>query len=104
MTISVRKYFFDEVMVNGNTELDFIKGSIPDMDLRTVDFFTVTASTEDRLDLISFKYYGSYDFGWLIAEHNDLLDPVSEVKIGLVLKIPSMTDYYQYYNRNTRVP
>lgn len=102
MSMTIRKYFFDEVEVNGNKEIDYLSTRLTGMSLSTVDTHRVSAVTAGRLDLISVIFYGTYDLGWLICEHNQLKDPVGDVFVGRVLKIPSITEYYQYYNRNTR--
>lgn len=104
MAITLRKYYYDEVTVDGNKELDYLTSRLNGMSLETRDFHRIDAVTEDRPDLISLKYYGNYHLGWLIAEHNNILDPVEGFKINTVLRIPSLDEYYQYYNRNTRSP
>lgn len=102
MTITTREFFYDEATVNGNLELDYLTSRLAGMTLETREFYRVDASTENRVDLISLKYYGNYDLGWLIAEHNDILDPIEGFKIGMTIRIPALDEYYQYYNRNTR--
>ena len=104
MSLTIRKYFYQEVDVDGNTELDYLQAPVEQMNFSTQEFYTVDAATENRIDLISFKYYGNYDLGWLIAEHNSILDPITKITIGTVLRIPALDEYYQYYNRNTRSP
>lgn len=100
--MTVRKYFFDEAEVDNNRELDLLTNRLPPMKLSTMEFYRVDNATAYRPDLISLKYYGNYDLGWLICEQNDILDPLTEFYPGRVVKIPSITEYYQYYNRNTR--
>lgn len=104
MSIENRKYFYAAVTVDGDTELDYLSKTRVPMNLSTVVFHRVSSNTENRLDLISLKYYGNYNLGWLIAEHNDILDPLETIVIGVVLKIPALDEYYQYYNRYTRSP
>ena len=104
MSLTTRKYFYQETTVDGNKELDYLQAPLEQMNFTTQEFYTVDAATQDRIDLISFKYYGNYNLGWLIAEHNDILDPITQIKIGKVLRIPALDEYYQYYNRNTRSP
>lgn len=104
MSITTRKYFYSEETVDGNKELDYLTTTLSEMDLRTQDFYTVDAATEHRPDLISLRYYGNYDLGWLLCEHNNFQDPLTDFYIGRRVAIPSLTEYYQYYNRNTRKP
>lgn len=32
--------------------------------------------TQNRLDLLAYKFYGSCDYWWAIALYNDILDPI----------------------------
>lgn len=104
MSITVRKYFYEEATVDGNKELDYLTSTLLDIDLRTQEFYTVDATTENRPDLISLMYYGNYDLGWLLCVHNKFQDPLTDFYVGRRVAIPSLTEYYQYYNRNTRKP
>jgi len=102
MPMTNRKYFYNIKNVDGSTELDYIESPLHTMNLKTFRKERVTQAFAGRIDLISFKYYGSYDLGWLICEHNNILDPFTEITVGKVLDIPSLDDYYRYYNRNAR--
>lgn len=102
MSITTRKFFYDEGSVNGRKELDYLTTRLNTIQLESVTFFRVDVVTEKRPDLISVKFYGTYDLGWMIAEHNNIQDPIEGFTAGLVIKIPSITEYYQFYNRNTR--
>lgn len=102
MSIRRRQNLYTKVMFDRNEELDLLDTALPRMELDTMDRYRVTQVTEKRLDLISFKYYSSYDYGWLIAEHNDILNPFDEVVVGKVLRIPSLDSFYRFYNRNRK--
>ncbi len=102
MSMTTRKFFFDEVTVDGNVELDFLKTRLNKLNIKTFDMYRIDAVTAGRPDLVSLKYYGTYDLGWLICEHNKFKDPINDLSIGRVIQIPSLTEYYQFYNRNTR--
>lgn len=102
MSFSDRRDFYESAMVDGNLELDYLSSKLPKMSLSTVEYHTVDIVTQYRPDLISLKYYGNYHFGWLIAEHNEFLDPIMDFYSPRVVKIPSLTEYYQFYNRNSR--
>lgn len=49
--------------------------------------YIVKASEEGRLDLISYKIYGTVDYWWVIAIANDIYFPL-DVKAGDVLLLP----------------
>ena len=42
----------------------------------------------ERLDQLSFKYYGRPDFWWIIPEYNPEIDDFSNISPGTVLRIP----------------
>lgn len=50
---------------------------------------SVTQLEEGMLDLISYQYYGTEAYWWIIAVANNLLDPVTEVTFGKSLIIPT---------------
>lgn len=56
-------------------------------------FYSVEKGYEDRLDLISFKFYNTPLLWWAIAEMNNISNPF-DVKAGLVLRIPTMSSIY----------
>ena len=92
----------EETNKKTDTEIDYLTSKFLDMKLGTDSYFTVTSVVEFRPDLISQKFYGTYNLGWLIALHNEFLDPTFDFTVGKKIKIPSITDYYKYYNRNSR--
>lgn len=65
---------------------------------RLIDY-TVTASDENRLDIIAYKLYGKSSLWWVIAYMNKLecKDPLN-IPIGTILKCPSMQDLFDFPN------
>lgn len=53
----------------------------------------VQAGEENRLDLISHKYYNSPLYWWVIAQASDIYNPL-DVPVGTVLRIPSRQSLY----------
>lgn len=101
MSLDNRTLFYKRIIdQNQNIELDLLKSSMHKMNLNTVDSIRLTAAFENRPDLISYKYFGSYNYGWLISLHNEIQDPFTEYHIGRMIDIPSINDYYKFYNRN----
>lgn len=56
-------------------------------------YHLVEAGEENRLDLISHKYYGTPLLYWVIAEASNLDDP-QVVPAGITLRIPSRQSLY----------
>ena len=57
------------------------------------NFFTVTESEENRLDLVSYSYYGTANYWWAIAIANYIIDPFN-VPVGTNLRIPPIVSLY----------
>lgn len=56
-------------------------------------FYVVGAGFENRLDLISYKFYNTPFLWWVIASVNHIDNP-TVVDVGLVLRIPSLSELY----------
>lgn len=50
--------------------------------------YTVENAYENRLDLISSMFYNDTGLAWLIAQYNNIIDPMTEVTAGRLLLIP----------------
>ena len=101
LSMEERGSFMQKVRVNGNTELDILKTPLQNINLRTVEQYRITSVTANRPDLISAMFYGSYNYAWLISLHNGFVDPFNEYEVGKLINIPSMEDYYKFFNRNS---
>jgi hypothetical protein len=53
-------------------------------------FFEVTQEVLQRPDLIAQTFYGSVDYWWAIYEFNGVRDPLFQLKLGQVLRIPDL--------------
>ena len=58
-------------------------------------FHTVTMEEENRLDIISFNYYQTPEYSWIIALANNMVDPFI-VNVGTILRIPPITSLYRW--------
>lgn len=56
-------------------------------------FYVVEKGYENRLDLISYKFYGNVFLWWAIASVNHLDNPM-KVDAGIVLRIPAASTLY----------
>lgn len=52
-------------------------------------FVTITQDIVNRPDLISFKAYGIPDLWWGIYEFNQIRDPLFNLKVGQIIRIPN---------------
>ena len=51
-------------------------------------FHTVTDADSKRIDLIAWKYYRDVSLWWVIAEFNNIFNPL-EIPTGTTLRIPA---------------
>jgi hypothetical protein len=62
---------------------------VPDTIFGAFDVYhTVTVVDQYRPDLISYRYYNTVGYWWVILLSNDVLDPFN-IKPGTILRIPS---------------
>lgn len=59
----------------------------------------ITDFDKGRLDLISFRYYGTVDYWWVIADANDMIHPLREMEVGSYIRIPSRSLIDAYVRR-----
>lgn len=53
--------------------------------------WTVEAGYEYRMDLISYKFYGTAKYDWVLEQLNDIKDPIQDIAIGAKIKLPSQS-------------
>ena len=58
-------------------------------------YYTVLPRQEGRLDVISLLNYGVSTYWWVIGLANNIIDPIEDIKAGMVLRIPSIMSLYK---------
>lgn len=53
-------------------------------------FVTITQEYEKRPELLSSKVYGTPDLWWAIYEFNGIMDPLFDLRMNQILRIPSL--------------
>lgn len=66
--------------------------NIPESNLDT--WHRVMVNETGRLDLIAYKYYNNALFWWVLAEANNIYDPLREILPGTLIRIPSIEALY----------
>ncbi len=56
-------------------------------------YITVDNINMNRLDIISYNYYGYSTYWWVIALANNIIDPF-DIPLGTVLRIPPLSSLY----------
>ena len=54
-------------------------------------YHKVQSGEQFRLDIISYKFYGTPDYAWIVAIHNKIRDMFS-IEVGSLLRIPTDLD------------
>ena len=68
----------------------------PNIPLRDDDIYIAT-QTGDRLDTLSYQFYGDQSLWWIIASANNIHDPSFSVPDGTILRLPK--DYISLINQ-----
>ena len=63
---------------------------------RFVKIAVIDDDLENNADLISFRFYRTTNYWWLICEVNNITDPLTELTRGKQLAIPSLSDILLY--------
>lgn len=57
-------------------------------------YHTITIDEEFRLDILADRYYNNPLMWWVIAQANDIYDPLSRPKSGEIIRIPNVATLY----------
>jgi len=60
--------------------------------------FVVSEAWEANLPGLADHLYGDINFWWILALYNGIVDPILDVKKGLVLGVPSKEDIIAFLN------
>lgn len=101
--IHERKYLYGRETVDGVEELDYLQTDLSRANFRVDRTITITDATKYRPDILSKIAFGSYHFGWLLMDYNDIIDPYEELHTGRVLKIPSINEFFQWYSGASKI-
>lgn len=99
-----RTLLFTENVVDDNLEFDIIDrvsidyNAFPSLETTIV----VKQHHINRIDMLSYDAYGSPYYWWLLADRNNIIDVGIELYIGQILQVPSLSDYFNFYNKNVK--
>lgn len=95
-----RTNFYNKTIVDGIEEYDYLYNNISKLTLSyPVEYYRVQENDLMRMDLISYKIYGSIEYWWIIATINGIEDIFHDMEVGQVLTIPNKIDIYNFYKR-----
>lgn len=84
-------------VIDGSRECDPLSPSLTGLSLPTIQTITVPDYLTKRIDLIAKFTLGNEKYWWLIAQHNNIIDPDTELVTGYQLNIPDLSEYFKYY-------
>jgi hypothetical protein len=67
----------------------------------SINTVTVNSGFEANLPALAEKYMGDQNMWWILLQYNGLIDPIHDIRIGQVLKIPDRTSLISYLERQT---
>ena len=96
---------YTKVTVNNNVEFDWLTSNLENW-IATINptLYQVGQGDLGRLDIVSSNAYGSPYFWRPIAYVNNIISPNDDMFIGQQLVIPTLTDWYNFYNANAKTP
>jgi hypothetical protein len=95
-----RTSFFNIVDIGNGDEYDHLNNTLSRFVTNyPVLYYRVMADDVLRPDLISYKAYNSVKFWWLVCFVNKIQDPLTDIVVGDLIKLPSILDIYDFYKR-----
>jgi hypothetical protein len=81
-------------------ELDFLDNSLSSFKMKyDPTYYRVIGADLMRPDRISDKNYGSPNFWWIICLVNNINNPLLDLEVGQILKIPHQLDLYSFQRK-----
>ena len=70
--------------------------------VQAVSTITIVSGYEANLPALAEKYLGDQNMWWILLQYNGLIDPIHDIRIGQVLRIPDRTSLISYLERQTQ--
>lgn len=95
-----RTNFYNVETVDTFNELDFLHNSLSEFTMEYPPaYYRVNGIDLMRPFLISDKHYGTISFWWIIMLVNNISNPLVDMEVGQILKIPSKLDIYAFQKK-----
>ena len=97
-----RTLFFQKLFNTDTSayELDFLWSN---MNKFVMDFPPTYYRTSNqdikRPDLISYRFYGTIDYWWVICLVNKIDSPLEDIAMGTMIQIPNKVDIYNFVRK-----
>jgi len=95
-----RVNFYNIAMVDGVNELDFMYNSLSEFTMEYPPmYYRIHGADLMRPFLISDRHYGTVNFWWIIMLVNGITNPLVDMEVGQILKIPNKLDIYAFQKK-----
>lgn len=92
-----RTNFYHVEVVDKVNELDFLHNALSEFTMvYPPSYYRVNGTDLMRPDIISYKFYDTVRFWWIIMLVNGIDNPLTSIEVGQILKIPSKLDIYDF--------
>jgi len=95
-----RTNFYHIETIDETNELDFLHNSLSEFTMEyPPSYYRVNGTDTMRPDIISYRHYGTVRFWWIIMLVNGIDNPLTDIVVGQILKIPSKLDIYSFQKK-----
>jgi len=95
-----RTSFYNITNIGNGQEYDHLYNTISKFTVTyPVSYYRVTQADLMRPDMISYKNYTTVNFWWIIMVYNKVENPLTDMAVGDLLKIPALFDIYSFYKQ-----
>ena len=95
-----RTKFYNTAVVNDIKEVDHLYNTLSSFTMTyTPSYYRTNSHDVSQPDLISKKMYNTERYWWIICLVNKIQNPFDELEEGIILKIPSIYDIYDFYQK-----
>jgi len=92
--------FYNIATVNAVNELDFMHNSLSEFTMEYPPmYYRINGTDLMRPFLISDRHYGTVNFWWIIMLVNGINNPLVDMEVGQILKIPNKLDIYAFQKK-----
>jgi hypothetical protein len=95
-----RTLFYEEAVVDDVKEIDFLYHNLSEFVMKyEPNYLRLAEFSIMRPDLISQRVYGTVRYWWIICSINNVQNPLEDLKVGMILKIPNRLDILDFYKQ-----
>ena len=95
-----RLRFYKLNINDGINELDYLDNTLVNFSLRyEPEYYQVADGDSMRYDNISFQFYNTPIYWWIICLVNNITNTFASLETGTVLKVPNILDIYDFVKK-----